>query len=150
MTTKTTNEEDSFEIVHINDFASEEIKAESAKIDASKKRDDDCTKEIESVPICPSLHGGPLDYPKVAPNHFFDVIHGRSRWGLEYDNIISNLKVGPKSLGGPPLHPPPHPILGQVCLLIAVAKMSYLLRCRRWQLQMSPQNGIFASNASRS
>lgn len=50
--------ENAFEIVHINDFASEAIKAESAKLENGE--------ELESRAICSAYHGGPLDYPKVS------------------------------------------------------------------------------------
>ena len=47
----------SFEIHHINDFTSEQLKAENLKYEE--------TGSLAVAPICAAYHGGPLDYPKV-------------------------------------------------------------------------------------
>ena len=46
-----------FPIVQINDFSQEQIKAELQNFKQIEK--------ISTANICPALHGGPLEYPKV-------------------------------------------------------------------------------------
>jgi hypothetical protein len=53
-------EDDGFLFSHINDFTSEQVKAEAKAFEDSEKTNLPVTR------VCPALHGGPLDYPKVA------------------------------------------------------------------------------------
>ena len=61
------NEEETFEMVHINDFTSEELKAETNKLEE--------TKELGSMPVCAAYHGGSLDYPKVKWIKIVQIFH---------------------------------------------------------------------------
>ena len=73
--TASDNEEE-FEIVSINDFTSEEIKAESQHYDD--------TGSLPSVPVCPGYHGGPLDYPKLATATAAKVTE---KWDICFDRL---------------------------------------------------------------
>ncbi len=52
--------DDGFLVSHINDFTAEEVKAEAHAFEESGRTTLPVTR------VCPSAHGGPLDYPKVA------------------------------------------------------------------------------------
>ena len=68
--------ENAFEIVHINEFTLDKIKAEQARYAEDRS--------IDVLRICPSLHGGALDHPKITSNCIGEVVQ---KWDFCFDKV---------------------------------------------------------------
>ncbi len=66
-------EEEEFRIQQINDFTQEELKSELSAFED--------THELAWSAVCAGVHGGPLDYPKVATAAVVNVVE---KWDLCY------------------------------------------------------------------
>ncbi|XP_059095206.1 LOW QUALITY PROTEIN: uncharacterized protein LOC131889983 [Tigriopus californicus] len=68
--------EPSFELIHVNDFSQEQIKAEHRALDEQG--------EIPNFSVCAAIHGGPLDYPKAVSKAVGLIV---SKWDHCFDQL---------------------------------------------------------------
>lgn len=65
-----------FEIININEFTQDKIKAEQVKYETDKV--------VEIMRICSAYHGGPLDHPKVTSLSIGEVVQ---KWDICFEKV---------------------------------------------------------------
>ncbi len=73
--------EESFKIVHINDFTQASIRSDVTKFENGGN--------IEIMSICPGSHGGLLDFPKVTSKCTGVVVQ---KWDHCYNEVMAQLE----------------------------------------------------------
>lgn len=74
-----------FELIHVNDFSQEQIKAEHRALEEQG--------EVPNFPVCAAIHGGPLDYPKAVSKSAGLIV---SKW----DHCFKQLEEAQKKQSG--------------------------------------------------
>ena len=68
--------EEKFEPVHLNDFSSEQIKAEKLFLEEHE--------QVPGINVCSAYHGGPLDYPKISSTSLANIAE---KWDFCFEKL---------------------------------------------------------------